>query len=103
MFTGKIPFPTFIIYLFPAFKPIAPPDLNTHVANIGDLVSAFFPYHMLASSTWTDGFPLWNPYLLSGVSFIANPQSALFRSEEHTSELQSLRHLVCRLLLEKKK
>src|SRR5262245_63516319 len=28
---------------------------------------------------------------------------ALIRSEEHTSELQSLRHLVCRLLLEKKK
>src|SRR5262245_63074031 len=27
----------------------------------------------------------------------------LIRSEEHTSELQSLRHLVCRLLLEKKK
>src|SRR5258705_4578656 len=28
---------------------------------------------------------------------------AALRSEEHTSELQSLRHLVCRLLLEKKK
>src|SRR5262245_62753649 len=28
---------------------------------------------------------------------------AAVRSEEHTSELQSLRHLVCRLLLEKKK
>src|SRR5436853_4267777 len=28
---------------------------------------------------------------------------AVERSEEHTSELQSLRHLVCRLLLEKKK
>src|SRR5438045_5773845 len=27
----------------------------------------------------------------------------MVRSEEHTSELQSLRHLVCRLLLEKKK
>src|SRR2546423_12055852 len=27
---------------------------------------------------------------------------ALFRSEEHTSELQSLAYLVCRLLLEKK-
>src|ERR1035441_447021 len=26
----------------------------------------------------------------------------IYRSEEHTSELQSLRHLVCRLLLEKK-
>src|SRR2546422_5110900 len=29
--------------------------------------------------------------------------SAGFRSEEHTSELQSRLHLVCRLLLEKKK
>src|SRR5947199_5394449 len=31
------------------------------------------------------------------------PASPDDRSEEHTSELQSLRHLVCRLLLEKKK
>src|SRR5205814_8310690 len=28
-------------------------------------------------------------------------RTAVRRSEEHTSELQSLRHLVCRLLLEK--
>src|SRR5437899_7152543 len=28
--------------------------------------------------------------------------AGISRSEEHTSELQSLRHLVCRLLLEKK-
>src|SRR3989442_2602673 len=31
------------------------------------------------------------------------PESAEERSEEHTSELQSRPHLVCRLLLEKKK
>src|SRR5258705_6795051 len=31
------------------------------------------------------------------------PRPNFVRSEEHTSELQSLRHLVCRLLLEKKK
>src|SRR5262245_8033416 len=31
------------------------------------------------------------------------PAAECTRSEEHTSELQSLRHLVCRLLLEKKK
>src|SRR5262245_66677573 len=36
---------------------------------------------------------LWQPKEVLGV----------LRSEEHTSELQSLRHLVCRLLLEKKK
>src|SRR5258705_9097029 len=34
---------------------------------------------------------------------ISHFQQHLLRSEEHTSELQSLRHLVCRLLLEKKK
>src|ERR1035441_11040030 len=38
------------------------------------------------------------PYDLSARS--ASPR--VWRSEEHTSELQSLRHLVCRLLLEKK-
>src|SRR5947208_11374853 len=32
-----------------------------------------------------------------------NRITAFFRSEEHTSELQSPDHLVCRLLLEKKK
>ena len=32
-----------------------------------------------------------------------NTNEAVFRSEEHTSELQSRRNLVCRLLLEKKK
>src|ERR1039458_4059750 len=32
----------------------------------------------------------------------ASSPSIRWRSEEHTSELQSLRHLVCRLLLEKK-
>src|SRR5262245_19435251 len=35
-------------------------------------------------------------------SLLALIAAALLRSEEHTSELQSLRHLVCRLLLEKK-
>src|SRR5437899_6734308 len=33
----------------------------------------------------------------------SSPSWGATRSEEHTSELQSLRHLVCRLLLEKKK
>src|SRR6266404_7286399 len=32
-----------------------------------------------------------------------NPRCHCARSEEHTSELQSLAYLVCRLLLEKKK
>src|SRR5689334_24541328 len=36
-------------------------------------------------------------YVMLGVNWI------MFRSEEHTSELQSQFHLVCRLLLEKKK
>src|SRR5437016_8458122 len=34
---------------------------------------------------------------------MGEPSGHSFRSEEHTSELQSLTNLVCRLLLEKKK
>src|SRR2546422_3022601 len=36
-------------------------------------------------------------------SFTLLPRTLVSRSEEHTSELQSRLHLVCRLLLEKKK
>src|SRR5258705_4862329 len=44
------------------------------------------------------------PQLQSILAFGPDGCGALARrSEEHTSELQSLRHLVCRLLLEKKK
>src|SRR2546422_2899909 len=39
--------------------------------------------------------------LLAGLP--ARPRHCVPRSEEHTSELQSRLHLVCRLLLEKKK
>src|SRR2546429_3877735 len=39
----------------------------------------------------------------SGRQESASPESQEDRSEEHTSELQSRLHLVCRLLLEKKK
>src|SRR5438045_5011347 len=42
--------------------------------------------------------------ILVGIAWVMNAfaDSLVLRSEEHTSELQSLRHLVCRLLLEKK-
>src|SRR5262245_63590080 len=62
-------------------------------------------------------WPSWSPWekldpdMKRQVSPIPNGKGATYawagndqvRSEEHTSELQSLRHLVCRLLLEKKK
>src|SRR2546422_11563189 len=39
----------------------------------------------------------------AGALLLALPEDGEQRSEEHTSELQSRLHLVCRLLLEKKK
>src|ERR1039458_10447664 len=39
---------------------------------------------------------------IAAIIFMVVHVFKLCRSEEHTSELQSLRHLVCRLLLEKK-
>src|SRR2546429_6190671 len=47
--------------------------------------------------TWTSG--RW----LMAVSWLVRQNFFRRRSEEHTSELQSRLHLVCRLLLEKKK
>src|SRR5258708_23845671 len=66
--------------------------------------STLFPYTTLfrSLSTWTTS--------LSGTrrTHAARPRPSgraawVLRSEEHTSELQSPDHLVCRLLLEKKK
>src|SRR5437899_4367117 len=62
--------------------------------------STLFPYTTLFRSNITD-LPRQGPV----TGFDTGPGNVLLdaRSEEHTSELQSLRHLVCRLLLEKKK
>src|SRR6266581_8535473 len=57
--------------------------------------STLFPYTTL--------FRPGPPARLPGESPAPGPPPARDRSEEHTSELQSPDHLVCRLLLEKKK
>src|SRR5205814_9312324 len=73
---------------------------------------------LVLSSARGDAPPPWTahqaadaPWLTIGAGTGSAPDTLqlaldptdLPRSEEHTSELQSLRHLVCRLLLEKKK
>src|SRR5258705_7251056 len=63
--------------------------------------STLFPYTTLFRSiSFAHRVRLqWAQFCLSGLKKIQFSK----RSEEHTSELQSLRHLLCRLLLEKKK
>src|SRR5438045_4566676 len=46
--------------------------------------------------------PVRSPDVPGRLRLHSNFKVCISRSEEHTSELQSLRHLVCRLLLEKK-
>src|SRR5437899_3478920 len=50
-----------------------------------------------------NAFSPFDQQLLASLAFQVSTVLDAVRSEEHTSELQSLRHLVCRLLLEKKK
>src|SRR5258706_5425022 len=70
--------------------------------------STLFPYTTLFRSPLEEIDPMFfdRPYYLEpqkkGAKAYALLREAL-RSEEHTSELQSLTNLVCRLLLEKKK
>src|SRR5256884_3413499 len=70
--------------------------------------STLFPYTTLFRSTlWGRPFGSCNAairawhFVSSGARFFQKGHAS--RSEEHTSELQSRLHLVCRLLLEKKK
>src|SRR5437899_5467391 len=70
--------------------------------------STLFPYTTLFRSP-TSSFPAvrssgsTSPFASLSQSCSRAGPAREQRSEEHTSELQSLRHLVCRLLLEKKK
>src|SRR5258705_7621034 len=64
--------------------------------------STLFPYTTLFRSMSTDPIPSIPFPNLTYVK-TRSAYAEWVRSEEHTSELQSLRHLVCRLLLEKKK
>src|SRR5258708_21470111 len=71
--------------------------------------STLFPYTTLfrsgacslITSARSSSAPLRRRMPRSG--FCSNKMAKSSRSEEHTSELQSPDHLVCRLLLEKKK
>src|SRR5689334_23402207 len=62
------------------------------------MVGALYGGVILVGFALELGATPWHIGLLAALPFLAQ-----LRSEEHTSELQSQFHLVCRLLLEKKK
>src|SRR2546429_1593581 len=72
--------------------------------------STLFPYttlfrsHFLPLPHGHGSLQFWSSAKeLSAFSRCGHTTASAVRSEEHTSELQSRLHLVCRLLLEKKK
>src|SRR5438876_5012595 len=67
--------------------------------------STLFPYTTLFRSPrrFDDRLVQLNPSAAEHVRVVHQEHAVRDRSEEHTSELQSPVHLVCRLLLEKKK
>src|SRR2546425_8318783 len=71
--------------------------------------STLFPYTTLFRSSWAARSFCTCLLVVSTMMCGSTPQASCQRmrrwdrSEEHTSELQSLAYLVCRLLLEKKK
>src|SRR5438552_8708824 len=67
--------------------------------------STLFPYTTLFRSIEPEEKEVIVRYRIDGELYVARraPRAFMNRSEEHTSELQSPDHLVCRILLEKKK
>src|SRR2546423_3934926 len=71
---------------------------NTFAVRVNLIDYNFLQVHVTHFSVYAiGGKPDPDVQALLGLVFL------LWRSEEHTSELQSLAYLVCRLLLEKKK
>src|SRR2546425_3898763 len=68
---------------------------TTLFRSAGEQLKDAKPVRAIGEPGSADSFALLSPSLTSVL--------AEYRSEEHTSELQSLAYLVCRLLLEKKK
>src|SRR5438093_10134250 len=67
-------------------------------------ISTLFPYTTLFRSLPEHPQVLGHPLHTRGLEVaVGHHREVRLRSEEHTSELQSLTNLVCRLLLEKKK
>src|SRR5690625_6837281 len=65
--------------------------------------STLFPYTTLFRSRLTHVEPAGHRRVEVQLATVDDGVDRRCRSEEHTSELQSRGHLVCRLLLEKKK
>src|SRR2546427_7087826 len=64
----------------------------------------YFPVNFLTYALGSRcGAPLASPSSVMVGTVMTGNSASRFRSEEHTSELQSQSNLVCRLLLEKKK
>src|SRR5438093_6801247 len=79
----------------PTWNPAARPTGSTETAWTNGSAGTPPSGSLTSRAVWRP--PTW-------VVFISvRPRQAVPRSEEHTSELQSLTNLVCRLLLEKKK
>lgn len=79
VFLGKIPFPREMVLQFPIWQGFPTTGPRQQYADIGDLVTSFYPFRALLSRAVGEGMlPLWNPYMLAGSPFLANSQSALF-------------------------
>src|SRR5258706_10785626 len=66
-------------------------------------LGCFITGHLRAMKTGAQAFELVVDLPAAGFECVGQSWIHASRSEEHTSELQSLTNLVCRLLLEKKK
>src|SRR5947199_7838868 len=81
-------------FFFFFFNDTAPTEIYT--LSLHDALPIFLPRQRPSENLMLGEESLEGGYQVQRIDIEA------FRSEEHTSELQSLRHLVCRLLLEKK-
>jgi hypothetical protein len=80
VFAGKVPLPADLLSYFPAWEgsdpPTTPPQPH---ADEGDLLTLMYPWRAYLAETLRSGsLPYWNPHIMVGSPFLANPISAVF-------------------------
>src|SRR5204863_10202561 len=98
--TRVSPDPRFVKWINPDLTPGTQQDIVITVAEGGGM---FAVAQQTGQFLWARPFPYDDPNINMTVVDVKTGRTGVNRSEEHTSELQSRRDLVCRLLLEKKK
>ena len=79
LLVGRIPFPADVVTGAPPWREAVRQEAVPRHAEMSDLATQVYPWRAFLGQNVREGrLPLWNPRVLLGVPFVAEPQTAIF-------------------------